>query len=151
MLNIMEMIDRIATTIRSKNPVSATHRNNFRYWFRKGGKCNSKCSSHPLSGVTRLAFSTVMGHAGQLVIGELEQQSIMAMQGRVHYYEGYTMQQVTLPVRVMQRLGIEISNCNKCCWSDSSGFCSWRCNVDYRQSELGRDDWVKSTYWTKLG
>jgi purine-nucleoside phosphorylase len=52
--------------------------------------------------------STVLGHTGQLVIGELECQSVVAMQGRVHYYEGYTMQQVTLPVRVMQRLGIEI-------------------------------------------
>jgi purine-nucleoside phosphorylase len=52
--------------------------------------------------------STVMGHTGQLVIGELEGQPVLAMQGRIHYYEGYTMQQVTLPVRVMQRLGIEI-------------------------------------------
>ena len=52
--------------------------------------------------------STVMGHTGQLVIGELEGQPVLAMQGRIHYYEGYTMQQVTLPVRVMQRLGIKI-------------------------------------------
>jgi len=52
--------------------------------------------------------STVMGHTGQLVIGELEGQSVLAMQGRVHFYEGYSMQQVTLPVRVMQRLGIKI-------------------------------------------
>jgi purine-nucleoside phosphorylase len=52
--------------------------------------------------------STVMGHTGQLVIGDLEGQPVMAMQGRIHYYEGYSMQQVTLPVRVMQRLGIEI-------------------------------------------
>lgn len=52
--------------------------------------------------------STVMGHTGQLVIGELEGQLVLAMQGRIHYYEGYTMQQVTLPVRVMQRLGIKI-------------------------------------------
>jgi len=52
--------------------------------------------------------STVIGHAGQLVIGELESQAVLAMQGRIHYYEGYSMQQVTLPVRVMQRLGIEI-------------------------------------------
>jgi purine-nucleoside phosphorylase len=52
--------------------------------------------------------STVIGHSGQLVIGELEGESVLAMQGRVHYYEGYTMQQVTLPVRVMQRLGINI-------------------------------------------
>jgi purine-nucleoside phosphorylase len=52
--------------------------------------------------------STVLGHTGQLVIGDLEGQPVMAMQGRIHYYEGYSMQQVTLPVRVMQRLGIEI-------------------------------------------
>jgi purine-nucleoside phosphorylase len=52
--------------------------------------------------------STVMGHTGQLVIGDLEGQPVLAMQGRIHYYEGYSMQQVTLPVRVMQRLGTEI-------------------------------------------
>ena len=52
--------------------------------------------------------STVLGHTGQLVIGKLENQSVLVMQGRIHYYEGYSMQQVTLPVRVMQRLGIGI-------------------------------------------
>lgn len=52
--------------------------------------------------------STAIGHAGRLVIGELEEQVVFTMQGRIHYYEGYSMSQVTLPVRVMQRLGIEI-------------------------------------------
>jgi purine-nucleoside phosphorylase len=52
--------------------------------------------------------STVIGHAGRLVIGGLEGQQVLVMQGRVHYYEGYSMAQVTLPVRVMQRLGVEI-------------------------------------------
>lgn len=51
--------------------------------------------------------STVEGHAGQLVIGELEGQVVMVLQGRVHYYEGYSMGQTTFPVRVMQRLGVE--------------------------------------------
>jgi purine-nucleoside phosphorylase len=51
--------------------------------------------------------STVPGHAGRLVIGTLEGQCVLVMQGRIHFYEGYTMQQVTLPIRVMQRLGIE--------------------------------------------
>jgi purine-nucleoside phosphorylase len=51
--------------------------------------------------------STVFGHAGRLVIGELEGQAVFVMQGRIHFYEGYTMAQVTLPIRVMQRLGIE--------------------------------------------
>lgn len=52
--------------------------------------------------------STVIGHSGHLVIGKLEEQTVAVMQGRVHYYEGYSMQHVTLPVRVLQRLGIEI-------------------------------------------
>lgn len=52
--------------------------------------------------------STVRGHVGQLVIGELENQPVMVMQGRIHFYEGYSMSQVTLPIRVMQRMGIEI-------------------------------------------
>lgn len=51
---------------------------------------------------------TVEGHVGQLVIGELEGQNVLVMQGRAHFYEGYNMLQVGFPVRVMQRLGLEI-------------------------------------------
>lgn len=51
--------------------------------------------------------STVEGHHGRLVIGHLEGQPVLVMQGRVHFYEGYTMQQVTFPIRVMQMMGIE--------------------------------------------
>lgn len=51
--------------------------------------------------------STVEGHAGQLVIGELKGVTVLAMQGRFHYYEGYPLDQVTLPVRVMKALGID--------------------------------------------
>jgi len=52
--------------------------------------------------------STVQGHAGRLVIGELEGQTAFVMQGRIHFYEGYSMSQITLPVRVMLRLGLEM-------------------------------------------
>ncbi len=53
-------------------------------------------------------ISTVEGHAGELVIGNLEGKNVLVMNGRIHYYEGYEMSQVTLPIRVMQRLGIKI-------------------------------------------
>jgi len=53
-------------------------------------------------------LSTVEGHAGELIIGKLEGKDVLVMNGRIHYYEGYEMSQVTLPIRVMQRLKIEI-------------------------------------------
>jgi len=49
----------------------------------------------------------VVGHAGRLVVGRLEGWPVLVMQGRAHYYEGYSMQRVTLPIRVMHLLGIE--------------------------------------------
>jgi len=61
----------------------------------------------PYHDLTGWPISTVEGHAGELVIGELEGQNVLVMNGRIHYYEGYEMSQVTLPIRVMQRLGIE--------------------------------------------
>ncbi len=51
--------------------------------------------------------STVQGHKGRLIFGELEGRRVVAMQGRFHYYEGYTMQQVTLPVRIFKLLGVK--------------------------------------------
>ncbi|GIL08873.1 MAG: purine nucleoside phosphorylase [Chloroflexota bacterium] len=51
--------------------------------------------------------STVEGHSGQLVFGRLEGQTVVAQQGRAHFYEGYTLQQVTFPIRVMQRMGVQ--------------------------------------------
>ena len=52
-------------------------------------------------------MSTVEGHSGKLIFGKLGGIEIMAMQGRFHYYEGYTMKEVTFPVRVMYELGIK--------------------------------------------
>lgn len=57
--------------------------------------------------VPHFPLSTVAGHAGRLVIGRLAGATVCAMQGRFHYYEGYDMQTVTLPMRVMQRMGIK--------------------------------------------
>ncbi|MCH5584258.1 purine-nucleoside phosphorylase [Shimazuella sp. AN120528] len=57
--------------------------------------------------IPHFPVSTVEGHTGQLVIGELEGKTVVAMQGRIHFYEGYTQQQVVFPVFVMKLLGIE--------------------------------------------
>ena len=62
----------------------------------------------PYGDIPSWPVSTVEGHHGKLVIGMLEGQAVLVMQGRAHYYEGYSMPQVGFPVRVMQRLGLEI-------------------------------------------
>jgi purine-nucleoside phosphorylase len=62
----------------------------------------------PFDEIPHFPVSTVWGHSGRLVIGELEGQRVLVLQGRVHYYEGYSMAQTTFPVRVMQALGIQV-------------------------------------------
>ena len=62
----------------------------------------------PYGEIPHFPVSTVAGHAGQLVIGDLEGKRVIAMQGRFHYYEGYSMQQLAFPVWVMRTLGAEI-------------------------------------------
>jgi len=62
----------------------------------------------PYSQIPGWPVSTVVGHAGKLIFGRLENQDVVAMQGRAHFYEGYSINQVGLPTRVLQRLGIEI-------------------------------------------
>ena len=52
--------------------------------------------------------STIEGHSGKLVLGELENQAVFVLQGRAHYYEGYSMSRIGLSVRVMQSMGVEI-------------------------------------------
>lgn len=57
--------------------------------------------------IPHFPLSTVEGHSGKLIFGKLGDKDIMAMQGRFHYYEGYSMKEVTFPVRVMHALGIK--------------------------------------------
>ncbi len=61
----------------------------------------------PYRTIPDFPVSTVEGHAGQLVFGMLNGVEVVAMQGRFHYYEGYSFDQVTFPVRVMKELGVD--------------------------------------------
>ena len=66
-----------------------------------------RLKTFPYSEIPNFPVSTVEGHAGELIFGKLAGRDVMAMEGRFHYYEGWTMQQVTFPVRVMYELGIK--------------------------------------------
>lgn len=61
----------------------------------------------PYKSIPNFAVSTAVGHKGNFIVGKLAGKPVIAMQGRFHYYEGYTMDKVTLPIRVMAKLGIK--------------------------------------------
>jgi purine-nucleoside phosphorylase len=58
--------------------------------------------------IPNFPVSTIKGHQGRLIFGYLGGKSVVAMQGRFHFYEGYTMQEVTLPIRIMKLLGVKL-------------------------------------------
>lgn len=102
----LAQIDEIADVIRKRIPAQPA------FGLILGSGLNGLADSVqnptliPYSDLPNFPVSTVHGHVGRFVIGELEGKSVVVMQGRIHYYEGYTMGQVTLPVRVMHRLGV---------------------------------------------
>lgn len=62
----------------------------------------------PFAEIPNFPCSTAIGHAGRMVIGNAGSVAVAAMQGRVHYYEGYSAQQVTFPIRVFGRMGVRV-------------------------------------------
>jgi purine-nucleoside phosphorylase len=81
----------------------------------------------PYEGIPNFPVSTVEGHSGKLIFGNLGGKNVVAMQGRFHFYEGWTMQQITFPVRVMKALGIKTL-----CVSNAAG----GMNPDFEVGEL---------------
>lgn len=77
--------------------------------------------------IPHFPLSTVESHEGKLIFGKLGGKKVVAMQGRFHYYEGYTMKQITFPVRVMKALGIKIL-----CVSNIAG----GMNPNYRRGDI---------------
>jgi purine-nucleoside phosphorylase len=65
--------------------------------------------------IPHFPVSTVEGHAGRLIFGKLGGKRVLAMQGRFHYYEGYSMQEITFPVRVMKALGADVLVASNAC------------------------------------
>jgi purine-nucleoside phosphorylase len=104
----LEIIDRLAGIVRSK--IKIEPRIGLILGTGLGGLAESvnQPTIIPYTDLPGWPASTVQGHAGRLVAGELDGQKMLVMQGRAHYYEGYSMGEVTLPIRVMQRLGIEL-------------------------------------------
>ena len=69
----------------------------------------------PYEAIPHFPHSTVKSHAGRLVCGNLAGKSVLAMEGRFHFYEGYSLQQITMPVRVMKALGCQILIVSNAC------------------------------------
>jgi len=62
----------------------------------------------PYSDIPHFAVSTAPGHEGNLILGKLSGKMIMAMQGRFHLYEGYSLEEITFPIRIMKEMGVEL-------------------------------------------
>lgn len=102
-----EQIDAVANMVRDK--ITHTPKVGMILGSGLGGLAEqiTDAKKIPYSQLAGWPVSTVVGHSGQLVVGNLEDQAVFVMQGRSHYYEGYDMPLVGLPIRVMKRLGIE--------------------------------------------
>lgn len=81
----------------------------------------------PYAEIPNFPVSTVEGHKGQLIFGMLGKKFVMAMQGRFHYYEGYSMKEATFPIRVMKAIGVKVL-----CVSNAAG----GMNPDFRVGDV---------------
>lgn len=78
--------------------------------------------SIPYNDLPNFPVSTVDGHQGRLILGHIGERPVVAMQGRFHYYEGYSMQELTFPIRVMRALGVETLILSNACGGVNPSF-----------------------------
>ena len=119
------MLDKIkSTTTFIQSQISAMPEVGIILGTGLGGLVNEIKIKHtiPYSEIPNFPISTVEGHSGKLIFGELGGKNVVAMQGRFHYYEGYSMQQVTFPVRVMKAIGIKTLLVSNASGGVNSGF-----------------------------
>jgi len=119
------MLDKIKSTATFiQNQISAIPEVGIILGTGLGGLVNEIIIKHtiPYSEIPNFPISTVEGHSGKLIFGELGGKNVVAMQGRFHYYEGYSMQQVTFPVRVMKAIGIKTLLVSNASGGVNSGF-----------------------------
>ncbi|MEW5867789.1 MAG: purine-nucleoside phosphorylase [Chloroflexota bacterium] len=103
----LEKIDRVAGVIRAKTSILPKVGIILGSGLGSLAEIMEDTALVPYDQLPDWPVSTVIGHAGRLALGKLEGQPVLMMQGRAHYYEGYSIAQIGLPVRVMQRLGIQ--------------------------------------------
>jgi purine-nucleoside phosphorylase len=103
----IKLIDEVADEIRSRTALIPRIGMILGSGLGKLAEEVSSSTTIQTSEIPKWPKSTVEGHAGRLVLGKLEGHNVMVMQGRAHFYEGYPMPQIGLPVRVMKRLGVE--------------------------------------------
>jgi purine-nucleoside phosphorylase len=107
MSDLIKKIDESLKTIREKS--SATFPVGIILGTGLGGLVNEIDIEHEINyeDIPHFPLSTVESHSGKLILGKINGKNVVAMQGRFHFYEGYSMQQITYPVRVMKLLGVE--------------------------------------------
>ncbi|MCX6171013.1 MAG: purine-nucleoside phosphorylase [Ignavibacteriales bacterium] len=107
MSNLLEMINETLTVIRKKT--NKNYEVGIILGTGLGGLVNEISVEHEIdySDLPHFPLSTVESHHGKLIFGKIGGKEIVAMQGRFHYYEGYSMKQITYPVRLMKYLGVK--------------------------------------------
>jgi purine-nucleoside phosphorylase len=103
----VEEIDRVAAWLRSRLPESLEIGAYLGSGLGPVAEALEQAVRIPMGDIPGWPVPTVEGHHGQLIAGRLAGRSVLALQGRAHYYEGHSMARIGLPVRVLRRLGIE--------------------------------------------